>query len=1143
MAESSTSLAPGDTPLLRHEPPYWHTFTSNAKMRWYGRRILDVLVEEFRDRTKHYYTWAIHQGLLRINGEPVAPTYIVQNGDVITHRAHKHEPAVTSDPVRILHHSEEEGRVVVVKPGSIPVHAAGRYLRHTLLELLKSDHGVQRVFTANRLDRLTSGVMVASTTPAAAKLLSADFESGRVRKAYICRVRGQFPEQEVTCHAPLLTLERQTGVVVSHPTGREAKTIFNRISYDPRSDTSVLFCRPVTGRTHQIRVHAQLLGHPIPNDPIYAHPIWEQCPPQDIAAVPVPSVSSKPDGRVTLGQAAAHANTESTKALAAQPQCAVIIEALKNAKDEGEDYSRLKDEIRFAEWNRQNGWAEGLAVQGINAEPAQGNIREAQNEHTDFCEECHLPLLPDPDPKTLFIYLHAIRYETDDWSYEDEMPWWALEDWATPGAQERAAERRRSGQGVRPPRVRLVAESEAAEASVEAQGEHKVVPPPGPLEQTATSSVQPRTGGDVLLNRSVLPRSGQHRLLLQLKAKLEGACTDTSNSPPSSLPRIVLEVFRGLEDFVIHDLANRLPNGQVDLQGIDTALHSSFLVLPPASSESALRTPLPFISGKHFLVASQRFPDDLLQRMAEDRRLLGTFKWRNKSGRKKKQRKAALAAQAGQGQVSGSLTNTDPRSEVEGTPLDATPEVERLDDGSVKSEADLETFMQEFWRLHLPQFRQTLSVWCEHMKSEGRLPDGPDSNWTFRVRVDRSAYHLPSLVTTDLERILADCVWTALNGPEIGPEDPEAVPHPVSLSTPDLDVRLHFVPWLGALDGSEGAEADLPTATKNFAQAWENNPPGSMMLLLKLDHVDDEDEDGSVESTGRGKDGARGDEPGEKVSSTRLTASSRAFDHRPLVGLELRDGGTALARFRAYTLASMLPLCVSDEQAATDRLLIWEPCVGSGAIAIEMAHCLAEQLGTSIAAKGATIFGSDAAQDEIERAEAFSRLSGWPAGTARQGIKLKYKQLDIFDFAENGLDEASAGSQSPGTSDWFAPGTLDGIVTDLPWGRRVLGHGALSSMYLRFAQACTLALKPGAYALALTLEHKTLQRALREAETLARKRGQKWCMAIEELAVDPADSAIDRQGARQARELSGIRIVGMRLRPYVFLLKKVAVSR
>lgn len=55
---------------------------------------------------------------------------------------HRHEPPVTNDPVLVLHVDKEKQFCVISKPGSMPVHAAGRYFKHTLLEVLKADHGI-----------------------------------------------------------------------------------------------------------------------------------------------------------------------------------------------------------------------------------------------------------------------------------------------------------------------------------------------------------------------------------------------------------------------------------------------------------------------------------------------------------------------------------------------------------------------------------------------------------------------------------------------------------------------------------------------------------------------------------------------------------------------------------------------------------------------------------------------------------------------------------------------------------------------------------------------------------------------------------------------------------------------------------------
>ncbi|TFY70093.1 hypothetical protein EVJ58_g33 [Rhodofomes roseus] len=188
---------------------------------------------------------------------------------------HRHEPPVTSTPVRIVHHDKERGFIVIDKPGSIPVHAAGRYFRNSLVEILKNDFGFKKVYTINRLDRLTSGMMIIPLNATLATTLTQEFMDGTVQKEYVARCRGQFPEDEVTCEQPLLTIDRQMGLNVVHPEGRPAKTIFKRLHYDADTDTSVVRCRPLTGRSHQIRVHLQYLGYPIANDPVYSETrIW-----------------------------------------------------------------------------------------------------------------------------------------------------------------------------------------------------------------------------------------------------------------------------------------------------------------------------------------------------------------------------------------------------------------------------------------------------------------------------------------------------------------------------------------------------------------------------------------------------------------------------------------------------------------------------------------------------------------------------------------------------------------------------------------------------------------------------------------------------------------------------------------------------
>jgi tRNA pseudouridine synthase 9 len=127
----------------------------------------------------------------------------------------------------------------------------------------------------------------------AAEDMSAQIRGRTVKKEYITRVVGEFPEGEVVCEKPILQISPKLGLNRVRANGKEALTVFKRLAYySPKDDKeaggpqngehegmawknmkgySIVRCFPVTGRTHQLRVHLQYLGHPIANDPIYAN--------------------------------------------------------------------------------------------------------------------------------------------------------------------------------------------------------------------------------------------------------------------------------------------------------------------------------------------------------------------------------------------------------------------------------------------------------------------------------------------------------------------------------------------------------------------------------------------------------------------------------------------------------------------------------------------------------------------------------------------------------------------------------------------------------------------------------------------------------------------------------------------------------
>ncbi|KZP18384.1 pseudouridine synthase [Athelia psychrophila] len=375
---------------LKKIAPYWYPYTTMAKGRWYGREILEMVSTEFRDRSMEYYRYALESGVTTINGKIATPGTIIRNGDRIENVVHRHEPPVTSTPVKIVLHDIERDFIVINKPGSIPVHASGRYFRHSLVEILKDDFGFKKAYTINRLDRLTSGIMIIPLTSKCATKVSKEFIEGTIHKEYIARCNGEFPAEEVVCEEPLLTVDRQMGLNIVHPEGKPAKTVFNRMHYDANTNTSVLHCQPLTGRSHQIRVHLQFLGHSVANDPVYSEErIWgpnmgkggiDIVPSDERSAPEAPShlvgqPGANPD-RFDLGTSGATGGDgENPKLMPRETghdigmgspvplsaEAVGVITRLRNMKDEDEDWGRWRDVVFHAKGK--------LAPHGMKIEP------------------------------------------------------------------------------------------------------------------------------------------------------------------------------------------------------------------------------------------------------------------------------------------------------------------------------------------------------------------------------------------------------------------------------------------------------------------------------------------------------------------------------------------------------------------------------------------------------------------------------------------------------------------------------------------------------------------------------------------------------------------------------------------------------
>ncbi|EME32305.1 pseudouridylate synthase [Galdieria sulphuraria] len=250
----------------RYVIPYPFEFRVNTKQRWFGRSILEVFSWEFPHGSQQYWERELAEGRLLVNGHKISPNFILQNGHVVTHVVHRHEAATTAEAAEIIYMDAD--KVVVNKPANLPVHPCGNYRKNSLLARLCVEQDLKNLHVIHRLDRQTSGLVIFARNKTYAKFLSEKFHERQVHKTYVARVHGQFPSETVVCDQKL-HFDAHDCVGSCADSGKEAMTTFRLMFYNSQLEQSLVECKPHTGRTHQIRLHLQHLGHPIVNDPLY----------------------------------------------------------------------------------------------------------------------------------------------------------------------------------------------------------------------------------------------------------------------------------------------------------------------------------------------------------------------------------------------------------------------------------------------------------------------------------------------------------------------------------------------------------------------------------------------------------------------------------------------------------------------------------------------------------------------------------------------------------------------------------------------------------------------------------------------------------------------------------------------------------
>jgi 23S rRNA pseudouridine1911/1915/1917 synthase len=239
---------------------------------------LDRVVALITGLSRREATTLVTGGDVLVNGSPTASRAArLDEGDEVAVRwdpAIGHEPPAADATVVVPVVHEDDQVIVVDKPPGLVVHPgagrAGGTLVNGLLSRYPEVAGVGEAFRpgiVHRLDRETSGLLVVARTPDAHRSLTAQLADRSVRRQYLALVWGDMAVETGTVDAPVGRSAREPTRMAVTERGRPAVTHYRVLERfrDPVTATLVS-CRLETGRTHQIRVHLQAIGHPVVGD-------------------------------------------------------------------------------------------------------------------------------------------------------------------------------------------------------------------------------------------------------------------------------------------------------------------------------------------------------------------------------------------------------------------------------------------------------------------------------------------------------------------------------------------------------------------------------------------------------------------------------------------------------------------------------------------------------------------------------------------------------------------------------------------------------------------------------------------------------------------------------------------------------------
>jgi len=247
-----------------------------------GQRMDTFLMRMLKGAHKSQVSQMIRTGEVAVNSKHTQPHYRLKLGDVIripaVQREVKAPPTVTQNAtLQRLQNAivfEDSRFLILNKPSGIAVHG-GSGVSYGVIEGMRALYPTAPFLElAHRLDRDTSGCLIIAKRRSALRAFQQQQTAGKVDKRYLALLKGQWKGGRRNINAPLLKSELPSGerVVRVSPEGKRASSLFSPMTRF--NDTTLMQVTLITGRTHQIRVHAAHAGHPIAGDEKYGDPAF-----------------------------------------------------------------------------------------------------------------------------------------------------------------------------------------------------------------------------------------------------------------------------------------------------------------------------------------------------------------------------------------------------------------------------------------------------------------------------------------------------------------------------------------------------------------------------------------------------------------------------------------------------------------------------------------------------------------------------------------------------------------------------------------------------------------------------------------------------------------------------------------------------